>query len=166
MNVLHQLEENEGFRLGRIEILISRGIVILEHHHRVLFLAHLHIVGVEIPVPVGGLAEDEYGETVGILGLVAVGVDGEEEVGIVPVGDFSPLLERHEHVCGPRHHHFDAWTAGLEEFLEAEGYVQIDVALVSLAVRTQAARILASVSGIDTDGPETHSIIVTQRIML
>ena len=93
-------------------------------------------------------------------------MDGEEEVGIVPVGDFSPLLERHEHVCGPRHHHFDVWTAGLEEFLEAEGYVQVDIALVSLAVRTQAARILASVSGIDTDGPETHSIIVTQRIML
>ena len=91
---------------------------------------------------------------------------GEEQVSIVPVGNLGPFLKSDENVRSPRHHHFDDRTVFIDESLEAEGDVKIDFTLISLPVRTKAARILPTVSRVNANCPETHSIIVTQCIRL
>jgi hypothetical protein len=78
-----------------------------------------------------------------------VGVDGEEQVGGAGVGDGRALLERHEDVRGPRHHHLGAQVFA-NHLLEPQRDVEDEVLLHEPAA-ADGAGVVSAVTGIDHD---------------
>ena len=78
-------------------------------------------------------------------------MDGNEQVGLVPVGYLGPLLKFHSPVAVPGHDDLHVRIAGLDLSGNAFGDVEHDVLLQNLPVGTGAAGIPAPVTGVDDD---------------
>ena len=65
MGILHEVEKDERFRVGRVKALIFGGIVILKHHYRVLTLADIHVISEQVTVLFRRLPQDMDGKSVG-----------------------------------------------------------------------------------------------------
>ena len=92
----------------------------------------------------------------------AVGVDREEEVGALRVGDRRPLLEGDEAVRRARHHDLGSQLLAHEP-LHPQGDVEHDVLLL-YAAGPDRARIVAAVAGVDHDAPRAEAELAGEAV--
>ena len=89
-----------------------------------------------------------------------VGVDREEQIGSLAIGDRGALFERDEHVAAARHHHLDARLL-FEQLLDAQRDVERQLGFDDpVALR---ARIVAAVAGVDDDARHAQPELARQR---
>lgn len=74
-------------------------------------------------------------------------MDGDEEVGLVAVGDVGALFKGNEYVGLAGVDHLDVATVGLDEFAEGECHIEVDVLL--LGICADGTGVVAAVAGID-----------------
>lgn len=76
-----------------------------------------------------------------------------EQVSIILIRDFRPLVQRNEHVRTSRHDHLDRRIPLRYHPVQTFRNVQRDLAFVSFLVPADAPRVIPAVARIDTDGP-------------
>ncbi len=89
------------------------------------------------------------------LVLRAVGVDGEEEVGLRLVGDRGARLERDERVVGPRVDDLRAQPL-VQQFAQPQRDIEHHVLLLD-PVHAQCSGVVTAVAGVDHDPPNLQS---------
>ena len=77
-------------------------------------------------------------------------MDGNEQVGVVLVGDAAALPQFHKAVVLTRVNHLDIRKILIDKFSELQRHFQRDVFLV--AVLAYGAGVFSTVSGVDDDG--------------
>ena len=98
------------------------------------------------------------GEEVGLHPLrhragMGIGVDGDEEVGALLVGEVGPITQRHEDIRGAAQHHLDAEPALLHHARHATGDVEHHVLFLDPG-GAGGAGVMPAVAGIEDDKAE------------
>ena len=142
--VLHELENHVTLGLARVEALVSGLIVAFVGDDRVFSLRYFEV---------GGRAGDTERVGLGAIGDFAagqrVGVYGNEEVGLVAVGDVGAALQRNEDIFLARVHHFHVGAVVLHEFAESERDIQVDI--LFLAIFAAGAGVVSAVARVDDE---------------
>ena len=158
VGVLHQVHEDIGLGIVRVETAVGGRVVIFQEDDGVLPPDDLHVVGVQVAVLVGGLAEHVDGEAVGAGLADRVDVHRDEKVGLGLVGDVGTVVERDVTVVGPREDHLDVRVAGADFVGQGPGDVEDEGLLVGFLVPADCAGVLAAVPGVDHDRRETQFV--------
>ena len=111
--VEHHIEEDGAFRRVGVEASVVLFVVVLEQDDGVLALC-----GTEFLVASPHALRVDFDAGNGFLAGYGVDVDGYEQVGMVSVGDGSPLFEFYEHVFFSGVHHLHIRAVGLDIFPE------------------------------------------------
>ena len=137
--ILHELEHN--ITLGRvwIEALIALFIVFLIEDNLILTLCHSQVVSCSVHtqrVRFQSARDAPLGQ--------GVGVHGDKEVGLVPVGDVGTGMQRDEHIGLTRVDDLHVRTVTFHQPSEGQCHVQIDGFL--LGQRTHGTRIMTTMT--------------------
>ena len=97
--ILHQLEHDIRVNRVRVEALIGRLVVRLQLHHRVLTHRHIEVLLRFL------VTEDKRLHTFRGFVFRCVSVNGDEQVGIVLIGNVGARLQRNEHIRRTRIYH-------------------------------------------------------------
>ena len=119
-------------------------IVLLDQDDRVFSLRHIKVVG--YPVHTEGICLQSHSPCA--LGQ-GVGVYGDEEVGLVAVGNVGSLMERDKDVGFACVYDFHLWAVVLHESSEGERHVEVDILL--LGESAKSACVMTSMSGVDDE---------------
>ena len=151
MGVLHQVEDDIGFRIVGVEAFVCRGIVILQQDDRVLALADLHIGAALVGTHHEGLRPGSG------TASCRIDVDGNEQVGVVAVGDVAAFRQFDEAVGLAGIDDFYVRILLFDALAQPQGQVEVDLLLRQLAVFRDGAGIVAAVSCVDHHGTETDA---------
>ena len=142
--ILHQFEHDIRIDGVRVEALIGSLIVRLEFHHGILTHGYVEVFLRFL------ISEDEGLYAFGGFVLRGVGVNGDEQVGIILIGDVRALLQGDEDVGRTRIDDVHVRVLLLQQpsHFEREGKVEI----LLLRESSYCPRVLSSVPCIKDDG--------------
>ena len=93
------------------------------------------------------------------LAAARVGVNRQEEIGVLPVGDARPLLEFDERVGPARHHDVDARLL-LQQLLQTQGHVQHEFRFTDLLA--ERSGIVPAMASVDDDARDAEAQLACQ----
>ena len=140
--VLHELKQDVALRRTWVETLIALFIVGLVEDDLILTLSHFQVIGSTVHTQRVGLQTSR--DTA--LGQ-RIGVDGDEEVGLVAVGNVSTRMQGDEDIGLTGIDDAHVRTVAFHQPSEGQRHIQIDMFL--LGQRTYRTSVRSSMSGIN-----------------
>ena len=140
--VLHQFEHDIAFGRFRVKSGIALFVVVLHQDDRVFPFCHIQIIACPMHTQRIRFEAARY-LSVG----QRIGMDGDEEVGLVSVGDSSPLTQFDEDIRLACVNHFHIRTISFHIFTEGQCHFEVHVLFQSLDAA--CARIFAAMSCIN-----------------
>ena len=144
VTVLHQFEHDIGVDGVRVKTLIGRLVVRLQLHHGVLAHSDIQVLLHLIRTKDEGLHAPRF------FLVRRVGMDRDEQVGIVLIRDIGAGLQGHKHVGRTGIHDVDLRILLYEQFTHFERQLQVQIFLIREL--TDSSGVLSAMPGIEHDG--------------
>ena len=143
--ILHKFEDNVTLRSVGIKVLVDRSVVALLHDDTVLTFRHGQIFFSRVHTHRVGFCAERGGHS----GWHRVGVDRNEEVGFVAVGNVRAPLEGDEHIGLASVHHLHVRAVVFHHPAESQSNLEVDILLFRDLARSTV--VLPPVSRIDDE---------------